>query len=273
MPTEDYELTVRRTYYGLRVGLVVLAVGLFCGIVVQLVTAGCMQDSISAYYYTPVRPVFIAALCAVGALLIIYRGNTAGENALLNLAGFLAIVVSFVPTGFGVDARGCAAVDIADKSAAITNNIITLLVAAVLAVLASRLKFGAIDSAGADTRTASRWSFGAALIVTILLIVTFIADLPLFLARAHMASAILFFAAILAVIKLNANAAQHPYRLLYNVFFWGSIGLGLALITARLALPGFRTVVFWLETVGILGYTGFWALQTVELGGAIRRSE
>ena len=58
----------------------------------------CQQTSISAYFYTPVRAVFITALGALGACLIIYRGNSITENIVLNLAGLAAIVVAFVPT-------------------------------------------------------------------------------------------------------------------------------------------------------------------------------
>ena len=41
---------------------------------------------------------FIGALCAIGALLIVYKGSKDTEDVLLNLAGILAFVVAFVPT-------------------------------------------------------------------------------------------------------------------------------------------------------------------------------
>ena len=57
-----------------------------------------MADSISAYYYTPARGVFVGVVVAIGVALMAYRGYTRGENVLLNAAGVLAIVVALVPT-------------------------------------------------------------------------------------------------------------------------------------------------------------------------------
>ena len=57
-----------------------------------------MMDSISAFYYTPARGLFGGTVVAIGVALVAYRGYTRGENALLNAAGGLAIVVALVPT-------------------------------------------------------------------------------------------------------------------------------------------------------------------------------
>ena len=67
-------------------------------IVVAMTTGGCWQTSISAYYYTAAHSVFVASLCAIGILLITYRGSTDTEDILLDLAGVLAFVVAMVPT-------------------------------------------------------------------------------------------------------------------------------------------------------------------------------
>ncbi|MDO8145102.1 hypothetical protein [Isoptericola sp. 178] len=53
--------------------------------------------SISAAWYTPAQSVFVAVLVATGAAMIAIRGRGTQEP-LLNLAGFLAPVVAFVPT-------------------------------------------------------------------------------------------------------------------------------------------------------------------------------
>ncbi|MBA3654232.1 MAG: hypothetical protein H0W70_08560 [Actinobacteria bacterium] len=39
------------------------------------VVGGCWQTSISAYYYTPVRAVFVGALMAIGLSLIVIKGS------------------------------------------------------------------------------------------------------------------------------------------------------------------------------------------------------
>ena len=58
----------------------------------------CWLGSISAYYYTPARTVFVGSLCALGASLIAYKGHSPEEDVLLNFSGFMAFVVAMVPT-------------------------------------------------------------------------------------------------------------------------------------------------------------------------------
>jgi hypothetical protein len=72
---DEDDPSIAQTYRGLRVGMVVLVLLLFGSVVFEIVRTGvagqlCLQPSISAYYYTPARPVFVAALSAVGAGLI-----------------------------------------------------------------------------------------------------------------------------------------------------------------------------------------------------------
>ncbi|MEP0915021.1 hypothetical protein NDI45_29565 [Leptolyngbya sp. GB1-A1] len=58
------------------------------------------QASISSYYHTPMRDIFVGSLIAIGAFLWFYQGITKKENIALNCAGILAIVVAFTPTEF-----------------------------------------------------------------------------------------------------------------------------------------------------------------------------
>ena len=55
-------------------------------------------NSLSAFYYTPARGLFVGTLVAMGVALVAYRGYTRGENRLLNAAGALAMVVALFPT-------------------------------------------------------------------------------------------------------------------------------------------------------------------------------
>lgn len=63
------------------------------------VTSGCceIQDSISHYYYTSMRDVFIGVIFAIGTFLITYKGYDNDRRA-TNLAGFLAFMVALFPT-------------------------------------------------------------------------------------------------------------------------------------------------------------------------------
>lgn len=88
------------TYFVLRM---VIAVGAIALPVALTVWAGIdprveFVDSISAFYYTPARGLFVGTLVAIGVALVAYRGYTRGENWLLNAAGTLAIVVALFPT-------------------------------------------------------------------------------------------------------------------------------------------------------------------------------
>ncbi|HXW45882.1 MAG TPA: hypothetical protein VEL03_13900 [Streptosporangiaceae bacterium] len=72
-----------------------LPVGLLAGN--SLVTSS-LPDSMSAYYYTDVRNLFVGALCALGVFLVSYAGFDDWDRWLTNVAGGGAIMVAFLPT-------------------------------------------------------------------------------------------------------------------------------------------------------------------------------
>lgn len=57
-----------------------------------------LPGSISAYYYTDMRNVFVAAMCAIGVYLLYYPGYDRGDDQTASLAGVAAIVVALCPT-------------------------------------------------------------------------------------------------------------------------------------------------------------------------------
>ena len=87
----------QKTYRFLRIGMIGAAVMLAVSVLIERFVAQCWQDSISGYYYTPVRAVFVGTLLAVGLTLIVIKGEGL-EDFFLNMAGMLAPVVAFVPT-------------------------------------------------------------------------------------------------------------------------------------------------------------------------------
>ena len=64
----------------------------------QLFFGTGMQGSISSYYYTGMRDVFVGTLWAIGFFLLSYRGYDKLDDRLGNLACVLAVGVSLFPT-------------------------------------------------------------------------------------------------------------------------------------------------------------------------------
>src|SRR3954454_17073222 len=86
-----------KSYRYLRLSIVVVVAALMASVLLEVVHAGCWQESISAYYYTPTHSVFVGGLVAIGVALIAVKGSTDLEDALLNISGVLAPIVAFVP--------------------------------------------------------------------------------------------------------------------------------------------------------------------------------
>lgn len=87
-----------KTYRYLRIGMIGAVVLLAASIAIERSKIDCWQTSISAYYYTPVRAIFVGGMIAVGFSLIVYKGRGTLEDVCLNFAGMLAPVVAVAPT-------------------------------------------------------------------------------------------------------------------------------------------------------------------------------
>jgi hypothetical protein len=57
-----------------------------------------LPGSMSGYYYTHMRDVFVGALCALGVFLVAYAGYDEVDRWITNIAGLCAIGVAFFPT-------------------------------------------------------------------------------------------------------------------------------------------------------------------------------
>ncbi|MCX7889043.1 MAG: hypothetical protein N2422_04850 [Rhodobacteraceae bacterium] len=103
-PSDD----VVRSFYRMRQALgylgLLLPVTLILG---GLVSLGRVEPSISDYYHTLLRDVFVATLAAIGVFLISYRGyaRTPGErisdDQVTTVAGMAALGVAFLPNATG----------------------------------------------------------------------------------------------------------------------------------------------------------------------------
>ena len=63
-----------------------------------LSTSASRPGSMSGYYYTDMRNVFVGALCALGVFLVAYDDYHPVDRWVTNVAGFAAIGVAFCPT-------------------------------------------------------------------------------------------------------------------------------------------------------------------------------
>lgn len=55
------------------------------------------QTSLSAYYHSDMRDLFVGVLCAIGFTLFLYKGFSRSEDWALNLAGLLAAGIASLP--------------------------------------------------------------------------------------------------------------------------------------------------------------------------------
>lgn len=267
-----------KTYRYLRVGMVGAVVLLAVSIVLERRTAGgCWQTSISAYYYTPVRAIFVGGLFAVGLSLIVIKGRGLLEDLWLNLAGMLAPVVAVAPT---TDLGRCWSVEPQplplrpDGELAgwvttnVDNNIDALVItgafglafAVVLAVLLHRGVIGRGERLERGTPAAFAATAAA------LGVVWWANDSwSGFGTRAHGIAAVLMFLALIAAVV--SKALQHVgdrsrrYVPIYSAIAVSMVVGGLAVSLLRV---GGDHTVFVLEAVEIALFAVFWIVQTIE---------
>lgn len=94
------QLTLVHSYLFLRRAIGIIGLGLPAVLVIGklLLQGGAPLDSISDYYYSDLRGVFVGSMCAVGVFLLSYRGYALVDDILSDVAGVAAIVLALFPT-------------------------------------------------------------------------------------------------------------------------------------------------------------------------------
>lgn len=271
-----------KTYRYLRLAMPTLVVLLFAALTIEWFAGGrrCLQESVSAYYYTPVQAVFVGVLVAVGVCLVAIKGSTEWEDILLNAAGMFAPIVAFVPTPRpGV----CRSVPVPafDTAANVANNVGALLVMGVVAVLVTVFVARREVAAG---RWERRSTIGLATAVVTLLAVAglYLWARAQFVEYAHYVAAFVMFGCIVGVVVINArlfgevresvgmtkaSAYTNRYAVVAVLMVVATVvmyGVGAAF--------GWRHAVLWIEGVLILLFATFWVLQTQELWNSLARN-
>src|SRR5688500_3033316 len=90
----------RDTYRYLQIIMVVPAAWLLLCLLAAWGLMDADHDSISDYYGTPLRDVFVGALMACGICMVAYKGESKLEDYALNFAGFNAFLVALVPNSY-----------------------------------------------------------------------------------------------------------------------------------------------------------------------------
>ncbi len=276
MPDNTYIL---KSYRYLRLVMVGLVLWLALSVLLELQQTGfgCWRTSISSYYWTPVRGVFVGVLVSIGIALIVLRGNTDREDVLLNVAGALAPVVAFVPIR---DPRECQSTPWAAEpvmGANIFNNVGSFLIAGLLATV---LAWWVARRDGARGGLSRGDLVG--LLVTLGLIAVgvglFVWARDFFDRWAHYLAAIPLFLVLLVVMLLNAisyartRAADEGRDTiarsdLANRYLAVAVVTVVLVVTLGLVtwLAHWRHGTFWLEVVVIAAFAVFWGVQTAEL--------
>ena len=272
---DTHRSAVLNTYRYLRLAMIAVVVMLFVAVGAQRAAATCWQTSISAYYFTAAHSVFVAALCAIGACLIVYKGNTDTEDVVLNFSGFLSFVVAFVPTqrealcGAGLPAAY-------EVGPGVRNNVLALIVAGVLAEVAR-----VVINRNVDRIPYSGWATRATVIGWLVIgvgIIGYAAFPAGFEAKGHTIAAVTMFVGIIGVVVLNALSAQSESQRTSYVGIYKAIAgvmavLLVAIIAIRLSLPTWDHIVIWVEGVLIGAFAAFWLVQTKELWDVVDRRE
>lgn len=265
----DHRQTVVETYRYLRVATVVLVAMLLVAVAWQVIGGSCVQTSISAYYFTSVHSVFVAALCAIGACLVINKGSSQLEDTVLNFSGYLAFAVAFVPTTREAICGGSGLPPAYNVAPGVRNNVLALLVAGVLAELA-RLYLTRVERPFSEMSVQVR----AVLIVgwTLLVLgsVAFVVAPSTFLALGHGVAAVAMFAGIIYVVLANAWSSAlrdgaETFVRLYKTIGWSMAVTLAAVVASHLLLGPWAYAVIVVEVLLIAEFAAFWVVQTVEM--------
>jgi len=264
-----------KTYQYLRIGMIGIVGLLAISVAIEYWRADCFQSSISAYYFTPVRAIFVGGLMAIGAALIFISGRTLAEDVLLSIAGMFAPVVAIIPT---TDVGQCWSTDppaqpVVDGKlapwvvAGVRNNVPALLVMGVIGLVAVALLPVFTDrrspwTAFKASATSTKSAIG---IIALVLLVGWWAYSFWggFFDHAHSYAAGAMFGFLALAVASNAWEGRYGR----NAWFWAYLLIALAMPLAGLVVwlvgGGRDHAVLVLETVEIGLFVAFWALQTI----------
>ncbi|SOC56723.1 hypothetical protein [Ornithinimicrobium cerasi] len=285
------------TYRYVRWMMIVLP-GLLLGVTLVIARVqGELETSISAYYGGPVRDILVGTLIATAACLVAYQGVGLLEDYALNGAGFYAVFVALVPTGFAdimADLRaqptadGMTATDYGQfLRVALTGVVLLCLVLFVRELVSGRI--AELVRARTDTVSKSLTRVFVGLTSVVLVWFLALAMLQLWRGPADQITmegvrlmgwqvSIHFLAAVFLIVSLTVAVLTNTWPFFaWDRSLWRS-GRGaylviVALMTVGLLIPwgvsrAFAPdhLVILLEWWELAMFIGFWIMETVRLG-------
>ena len=272
-----------KSYRYLRIGIVGLLVALGTAVVYQRVQPNCSLGSVSAYFYTPVRSVFVAGLVGLGVCMLALRGMNLAEDIFLNIGGIFAILVALFPAVGG--SGPCQDPD-TRVSLSVQDNITALLSVGIIAI-AVALTLLVRGWQGCEV-THRWWALIEGIVALALWAATLIAVtryLSWALGHVHYIAAFALAGCIILVAVANAFRRQekpirgrfmwvgvlaHPIQFLYTWMAAGMVVISGTLLGLALASD---ITVFWVEISVAFLFAIFWTAQTIQLEVESRQTD
>ena len=264
-----------KTYRYLRISMVGAVLLLAVSILIERSNVDCWQTSVSAYYYTPVRAIFVGVLMAIGLCLIVIKGSTTFEDATLNAAGMMAPIVAVVPTtDVGICwSRAPGQVPIRNGVLApwvvenIDNNVTALLITGIVGLLvAAAIASVATSNVKAVAEVGDpgmRLGLLAAMVFLLAGAMLF-ATWDDFDTRAHGIAAVLMF--LFLAFAVGGNAWRQRRDPSPRIYFWLYASIASAMVIAPVVMFPFGSswdhMVLVLEATEITLFAIYWLAQT-----------
>ncbi len=257
-------MTGLRTHRSLRLALVAVAVAIAASVLLQVAADGwVLLPSISDYFYSPARGVFVGGLTAAAVALLALSGRDA-ESIMLDVAAVFAPLIAIIPTGY----RGQPFVP-ADVLPTVRNGVgvyIAMVVALLVlgVVLAARgemawRRVGVVGgTAGAVSMALAILAFAPGLSGSF----PFAGGVNL-----HLVATVCFFAMFAAIPLVTVlSSAERTARVFRRIYLAVAVAIVIALvltIVAGVVHPEAGGVLLG-ETAALAAFAVFWTTQTIE---------
>jgi hypothetical protein len=272
----------QKTYRYLRIGMIGAALMLAVSVLVERFLARCWQDSISGYYYTPVRAVFVGTLLAVGLALVVIKGEKL-EDLFLNIAGMLAPVVAFVPTRnvgtcFSVEpdpdplitgAGGALEFNNAVMKS-LENNMVALIVTGALGLIVAYVilsveQGGPVKAMSSDVVDRGTKKTFLALVLIVATTAFLLWRWDGFSVHAHNIAAVGMFLFLALASWWNSRGETKGYRKVYRAIALAMVGAVVVILTLAAILgENWDHSILVLEATELTLFAVYWIVQTRE---------